>query len=325
VEELAIARLLHQSRQAELPVGSGEWLLAVIGAVAARPPVGPAKKMPLRARRAALEEKLRERGLAYGTGAQDSSVEVGPEAAPGERAFAHFVGGLVRLCAKAGAVSQAGWFVPGSSHEQGVRARRAQLLAVLAAAGGEAEAAARLFADPLAIPGPVEKLADKTAARLARRFLRTGGPFAGLPLHNGLCAVEARACGTVALSAFGHGRISPGAVALISHAALSSRALLVELLAGLARSQEDSRHSQRGMEQVIRAQRLPVREARALRTALAHPREIEQVAPALHRSLAGGSSIPGRSLPVRRTRTSPTVRSRLAGSGRGRGRCAWIW
>ena len=282
MEELAIARLLHQSRQAELPVGSGEWLLAVIGAVAARPPVGPAKKMPVRARRAALEEKLRERGLAYGTGAQDSSVEVGPEAAPGERAFAHFVGGLVRLCAKAGAVSQAGWFVPGSSHEQGVRARRAQLLAVLAAAGGEAETAARLFADPLAIPGPVEKLADKTAARLARRFLRTGGPFAGLPLHNGLCAVEARACGTVALSAFGHGRISPGAVALISHAALSSRALLVELLAGLARSQEDSRHSQRGMEQVIRAQRLPVREARALHAALAHPREIEQVAPALH-------------------------------------------
>ena len=104
MEELAIARLLHQSRQAELPVGSGEWLLAVIGAVAARPPVGPPKRMPFQARRSALEEKLRERGLAYGTGAQDSSVEVGPEAAPGERAFAHFVGGLVRLCAKAAAV-----------------------------------------------------------------------------------------------------------------------------------------------------------------------------------------------------------------------------
>ncbi len=282
MEELAIARLLHQSRQAELPVGSGEWLLAVIGAVAARPPVGPPKRMSFQARRAALEEKLREKGLAYGTGAQDSSVEVGPEAAPGERAFAHFVGGLVRLCAKAAAVSQAGWFVPGSSHEQGVRARRAQLLAVLAAAGGEAEAAARLFADPLAIPGPVEKLADRTAARLARRFLRTGGPFAGLPLHNGLCAVEARACGTLALAAFGHGRISPGAVALISQAALGSRGLLVELLAGLARSQDDGGHFQRGMEQVIRAQRLPVREARALRAALAHPREIEQVAPALH-------------------------------------------
>jgi len=281
MEELAIARLLHQSRQAELPVGSGEWLLAVIGAVAARPPGAQPKGMPLQARRAALEEKLRKRGLAYGTGAQDSSVEVNPEAAPGERAFARFVGGLVRLCAKAAAVSQAGWFVPGSSHEQGVRARRAQLLAVLAAAG-EAEAAARLFADPLAVPGPVEKLADRTAARLARRFLRTGGPFAGLPLHNGLCAVEARACGTLALAAFGHRRISPAAVALISRAALSSRALLVELLAGLARAQDDGGHSERGMEQVIRAQRLPVREARALRAALAHPREIEQLAPALH-------------------------------------------
>ncbi len=238
--------------------------------------------MPLAARRAALEEKLRSRGLAYGTGAQDGSVEVGPDAAPGERAFAHFVGGLVRLCAKAGAVSHATWFVPGVSNDPGVRARRAQLLAVLAAAGGEAEMAARLFADPLAIPSPLDKLADRTAARLARRYLRTGGPFAGLPLHNGLCAIEARACGTIALAAFGHGRISPGAVALVARAALTSRVLLVELLSGLARLQENGKESLKGMEQVIRAQRLPVREARALRRALSAPRELEQIAPDLH-------------------------------------------
>src|SRR5262249_38907742 len=107
-------------------------------------PASPARRMSQGACRAALEEKLRSRGLAYGTGAQDGSVEVGPDAAPGERAFAHFIGGLVRLCAKAGAVSQASWFIPGGSHDQGVRARRAQLLAVLSAAGGEAEVAARL-------------------------------------------------------------------------------------------------------------------------------------------------------------------------------------
>jgi hypothetical protein len=265
-----------------LPVGTGEWLLAVIGAVAAQPPAGPPKTMPLRARREALEEKLRAKGLAYGTGAQDASVQARPEAAPGERAFAHFVGGLVRLCARAATLSHAQWFVPGSSHDQGVRARRAQLLAVLAAAGGEAEAAARLFADPLAIPGPLEKLADRTAARLARRYLRTGGPFAGLPLHNGLCAIEARATATVALAAFGHGRISPGAVVLASKAALGWRALLVELLAGLAGSQQGGRRSQKGIEQVIRSQRLPAREARTLRRALTHPREIEHLAPALH-------------------------------------------
>lgn len=281
-EGYVIARLLHQSRQAELPIGSGEWLLAVIGAVATRPPASPAKRMSLAARRAALEEKLRSRGLAYGTGAQDPSVEVGPDTAPGGRAFAHFVGGLVRLCAKAGAVSQGIWFVPGAPLDEGVRARRAQLLAVLAAATGETEMAARLFADPLAVPGPLDKLADKTAARLARRYLRTGGPFAGLPLHNGLCAVEARACGTVALTAFGHGRISPGAVALVARAALASRVLLVELLSGLARVQEHGKQSLKGMEQVIRAQRLPVREARALRHALSDPREVEQISPGLH-------------------------------------------
>ena len=57
-----MARLLHQSRQAELPVGSGEWLLAVIGAVAAEPPECPPLKQPLPARRDALEKQLHESG-----------------------------------------------------------------------------------------------------------------------------------------------------------------------------------------------------------------------------------------------------------------------
>ena len=77
VAEERIARLLHQSRQAELPVGGGEWLLAVIGAVAAELPACPPQKMLLRERRAALEGQLRASGLAYGTGAQDPAVELG--------------------------------------------------------------------------------------------------------------------------------------------------------------------------------------------------------------------------------------------------------
>ena len=273
---------MHQNRQAELPVGSGEWLLAVIGAVAAQPPVCPPQKMSLRERRAALEEQLRASGLAYGTGALDPAVKLDAEAAPGERAFAHFVAGLVRLCASAAALSQARWFVPGPTAQVGVRARRAQLLAVLAASGGDAEAAARLFSDPTAIPNPLQKLADRTAARLSRRYLAAGGPFAGLPLHNGLCAVEVRCCATNALAAFEHARISPGAVVLTAKATLRWRTLLVELLAALARAQENGSVSAKGFEQVIRSQRLPVREARALQRALLHPREIEQVAPELH-------------------------------------------
>ena len=263
-------------------MGSGEWLLAVIGAVAAQPPECPPQRMPLGERRAALEEMLRARGLAYGTGAQDPAIELDPQAAPGVRAYAHFVAGLVRLCARAAALSHARWFLSGAIGEHGVRARRAQMLAVLAAASGEMEAAARLFADPTAVPNPLEKLADKTAARLSRRYLAARGPFAGLPLHNGLCAIEARTCATIALSAFGHSRISPGASALAAKAALSWRALLVELLAGLARAQEDGKATRKGIEQVIRSQRLPVREARALRRALVHPREVEQISPALH-------------------------------------------
>src|SRR5438874_5179301 len=278
-----MARLLHQSRQAELPVGSGEWLLAVIGAVAAEPPYCPPLKQPLPARRDALERQLHESGLAYGTGAQDPAVEHEPEAGPGARAFAHFVAGLVRLCARAAAMSHAPWFLPGAEPAgDGVRARRGQLLAVLAAAAGEGEAAARLFANPLLAPSPLEKLADKTAARLSRRYLAESGPFAGLPLHNGLCAIEVRTCLTVALSAFGHGRISPGAVALAGQSALVWRGLLVELLADLARVQEDGKGSLKGIDQVIRSQRLPVREARMLRRSMQHPRPVEQLAPALH-------------------------------------------
>ena len=277
-----MASLLHQSRQAELTPGSGEWLLAVIGAVAAQPPQGPRAQQHFRARRDLLEAQLIESGLAYGTGAQDPAVELDAEAKPGTRAFAHFVAGLVRLCARAASLSQAPWFVPGGDPEEGVRARRAQLLAVLAATGGEGEAAARLFASPLVLPSPLEKLADKTAARLSRRYLAESGPFAGLPLHNGLCAIEVRTCATVALASFGHQRISPGAAALAARSAVTWRCLLVELLAGLAQVQEDGKGSVKGIEQVVRSQRLPPREARMMRRALQQPRPVAQLAPLLH-------------------------------------------
>src|SRR5262249_16954041 len=131
------ARLFHQSQQAELPVGSGEWLLAVIGAIAAEPPECPPRRQPLRARRETLEKDLREGGRGYGAGAPDAAIVHEPEAGPGTRAFAHFVAGLVRLCARAAALSHAQWFVPGvEPAEDGVRARRAQLVAILGAAAG---------------------------------------------------------------------------------------------------------------------------------------------------------------------------------------------
>src|ERR1041384_2517058 len=148
VKMAAVARLLHQSRQAELPVGSGEWLLAVIGAVAAQPPAGPLQKFTLRERCKAMEDRLYQTGLAYGTGAQDPAVELDADAKPGVRAFAHFVAGLVRLCARGAALSHAKWFVAGDASEDGVRARRAQLLAVLAAAGGGGEAGGGGFGGP---------------------------------------------------------------------------------------------------------------------------------------------------------------------------------
>jgi hypothetical protein len=262
-------------------VGSGEWLLEVIGAIAAETQKRPTTRATLPEARTALEAQLRESGLAYGTGAQDPAIELDGAAGPGTRAFAHFVAGILRLCVRAATLMHARWFLPGAKAD-GVDARRAQLLSILAALSGESEAAARLFDNPLAAPSPLPKLAAKTAARLARRYLAESGPFAGLPLHNGLCAIHARSCATIALSSFGHARMSPAAVALASRAALGWRGLLVELLAGLAAGHEKGAQSLRGMDQVLRSQRLPALEVRVLRGCLRRPRPPEQLGSHLH-------------------------------------------
>jgi len=284
-----------------LPVGSKEWLLAVIGAVAVSPPAGLSSVARAPDRRRLLEQSLLDSGLAYGTGALDPAVELATGATAGARAFAHFVAGLVRLCTQAGSLAGSHYFTVmpplpelrgrrGARQDEarwkgeldGVRARRGQLVAILAAVSGEARAAAPLFRDPLGDDALLDKLAGKVAARLSRRYLAEGGPFAGLPLHNGLCAIEVRTCSTLALAAFSRDRISPAAAHLTARAALGWRALLVELLAGLAQAQEKGEASIRGIEQVLRAQRLPAREARALRRALEHPRSLAQLSPELH-------------------------------------------
>ncbi|MFL5360503.1 MAG: LETM1 domain-containing protein [Myxococcales bacterium] len=272
----------------ELPVGSTEWLLAVVGAVAARPQITVTRRLDAAQGRDRLETLLRTSGLSYGTGAVDPAVELAANARPGERAFAHFVAGIVRLCTEAAALSYAPGFAPEDLRKTGsVAARRNQLLAVLASVAGHARAARPLFMDPAAAPDVLTtRIAGRVAARLSRRYLALGGPFAGLPLHNGLCAIEARACGTLALVSFAHRRLSLAAARLIENGALRWRVILVEALAGLSAAQLSSSAQEpppsppnaaagtpapamwRGMDQVLRAQRLPARENRLLRRAL---------------------------------------------------------
>ena len=266
-------------------MGSTEWLLAVVGAVAVRVTKGPTTRLVLHERRDRLEVMLRASGLAYGTGAVDPAVELPADAVPGARAFAHFVAGLVRLCAKAAALSAAPYFVekgPDVPPAAAVDTRRNQLLAVLGAVAGRTKESARLFANPLgASEAALQRLAGQIATRLSRRYLALGGPFAGLPLHNGLCAIEVRTCATVALAAFAHGRISPAAVGIAGRAALIWRCVLVELLSGLALSQENGREVMRSMDQVLRAQKLPAREYRLLQRARRDPRPVERIGPSL--------------------------------------------
>lgn len=257
--------------------------MAVLGAVAAeRPPPPPVPRpLSLDERRALIETGLYDSGLAYGTGAADRAVELPPDAGPGARAFAQFVAGLARLCALAAALADAEHFVPPRDelpHHARAQARRLQLLALLAASAGEARAAAPLFHDPLGEHGAlVHRLAGKVALRLSRRYLADGGPFEGLPLHNGLCAIEVRTCATLALAAFERKRLSSAAAHLTGRAALDWRAGLVELFADLALAQERGAEVKKSMEQVIRSQRLPAKEARRLRRALSHPRPVEEV------------------------------------------------
>jgi hypothetical protein len=228
---------------------------------------------------------LRSSGLAYGTGAVDPAVELPSDATPGARAFAHFVAGLVRLCAKAAALSAAPYFVENGrdlAPSAAIDARRNQLLAVLGAVAGRNAEAVRIFRDPLgASETALQRLAARIAARLSRRYLAVGGPFAGLPLHNGLCAIEVRSCATLALAAFAHGRISPGAAGVTARAALLWRCALVELLSGLAAAQENGVDVIRSMDQVLRAQKLPAREYRLLNRARRDPRPIERLAPTM--------------------------------------------
>ena len=269
-----------------MPVGSTEWLLAVVGAVAARPQSAPARTLARSERRERLEALLRASGLSYGTGALDPAVELAPDARPGERAFAHFVAGIVRLCAEAAALSFAPGFAPDElPRGDAVAARRNQLLAVLAAAGGHARAARPLFVDPIEAPEVLtQRIAGRVAARLSRRYLALGGPFAGLPLHHGLCAIEARACGTLALASFGRRRLSAYSARLVETGALRWRLILVELLAALAAAQEApgaEGDMRRGMDQVLRAQRLPPRENRQLRRALEAAPSPEVIAQAI--------------------------------------------
>ncbi len=264
-------------------MGERDWLLAVVGAIAAeRPAPAPSQAMPRKERRRTIELELRKCGLAYGTGSADPAVPLPADASPGVRAFAALVAGILRTCTLAGNISGASWFVAGPPHADAAQARRVQLLALLAAAGDESEAVAAMFNRPLeASPALVIRIAGKVALRLSRRYLAEGGPFAGLPLHNGLCAIEVRTCSTLALAAFGAGRLSRAGCHLANQATLAWRAVLVELLAGLATAQENGPESLRGFDQVLRDQRLPAREARLLRRALSDPRSPEQVGAAL--------------------------------------------
>src|SRR5205823_9862677 len=97
----------------------------------------------------------------------------------------------------------------------------------------------------------------------------------------GLCAIEVRTCATLALAAFAHRRLSPAAASFADGAALAWRCGLVELLARLAGAQKNGAEVVRGMDQVLRAQKLPAREYRLLRRALKGPRPVESIAGAI--------------------------------------------
>src|SRR5207302_123907 len=87
------------------------------------------------------------------------------------------------------------------------------------------------------------------------------------------------------------GRLSSAAARLVDASALHWRTLLVELLGGLATAQEQGAEVKRSMAQVLRSQRLPAREARQLRRALADPRAPEALAAELRGEATAGNTL----------------------------------
>jgi uncharacterized membrane protein YebE (DUF533 family) len=223
-----------------MDLGKAGWLSSMLEeAVAAHagvPTLAPALSLPEgshgRARaRIYLRRMLRASGLLYGTPA-DNKPQAGegepaasPKArAPEEQLFLAVVRTLARMALDIAVLTGA----PAGRRED-------QLLLLFAMLTGELEMARAIDAKLQEKAGATRRLQGKVEGALARRAISLAGdPVYGLVLHNGALYADAQMFGRQAIDYFARGRFELKAAQRRIDFAAKQKALLVEVLAGLA-------------------------------------------------------------------------------------------
>jgi uncharacterized membrane protein YebE (DUF533 family) len=181
--------------------------------------------------RAFLRRTLRASGLLYGTPADnkpadsEAATASSPKArAPEEQLFLAVVRTLARLALDIAQLTGA----PAGPRED-------QLLLLFAMLAGELEVARAIDGKLREGLEATRRLRGKVEGALARRAISLAGdPVYGLVLHNGALYADAQMFGRQAIDYFSRGRFELKAAQRRSDFAARQKALLVEVLAGLA-------------------------------------------------------------------------------------------
>jgi uncharacterized membrane protein YebE (DUF533 family) len=223
-----------------MDLGKAGWLSSILGeAVAAHAGVPTLALSPTlpegspgRARaRAYLRRTLRASGLLYGTPADNKAQEAeaaapaSPKArAPEEQLFLAVVRTLARMALDIAVLTGA----PAGR-------RQDQLALLFAMLTGEVELAETIDTKLRRGAEATRRLYGKVEGALARRAISLAGdPVYGLVLHNGALYADAQMFGRQAIDYFSRGRFELKAAQRRIDFAARQKALLVEVLAGLA-------------------------------------------------------------------------------------------
>ena len=257
--------------------GASDWLQTLVRSPNEAPvastgsPGGSIGLGRVRAARALLSTRLADLGLLYGTPLLGAAWA--PDLAPPERLFLAVHLGLVALGhALADAMGRP-------------RARRELDLAIaFLAFSGEHRAAAALARQPAPEASSIDRALAKAARVLARRKEPlVADPVYGVPLHNGLNYIDARAFGRIALAYFAEDRLDANTAARRLAHARRNKAVLLDALVQLAWANgPPSPTARRAVLRQISGLGLDRATARALREILERPPGPQDLAQRVH-------------------------------------------
>lgn len=253
-------------------------LLDHVLAVAPAPAVaGPPGEVNAAGARWLVDESLRRSGLAYGTplaGMHTTGPERGPKAA-----YAAVLEHQIQLANAIAAFFGRPYLAP---------VRKVELAVLFAASVGQVRLVEKLEATYLRGGKPLDRAFERgllqIEGRLRDRVFFAGEPRLGLPLQRGLAWADSRIFGRLAVRYYTGKDFGPRTLERLLAASAGEKALLVEVLLGMARANE--REDRDGIDaSTIRRQltsvSLPGPHKRRLRKNLARPRPPEAIAAAV--------------------------------------------